>query len=40
MQEILELISKVDFPGAVALILLNFTLKNYSKLQDKFMDKD
>lgn len=38
MQEILTAISTIGFPAVIAIILLNFTLKNYNKLQDKLID--
>lgn len=40
MQDIISLISNVGFPIVVVLILLNFILKNYNKIQDKIIDHD
>ena len=39
MQDIINAISVVGFPAVIALLLLNFTLKNYNKLQDKVIDE-
>lgn len=40
MKDILTAISTIGFPAVISIILLNFTLKNYNKLQDKLIDND